>query len=238
MIPQLQTLFENVEAITFDCYGTLIDWETGLLRDLRASLDLAHHVTDEQLLASYAEAEAGVEAGPFLIYKDVLRASLARVAAHLGGRVSDPAGLVTGLVRWEPFHDTCDALRALKKRYKLCIVSNVDRDLFDATARRLEVPFDVVVTAGDVRSYKPGNAHFHEAARRLQIPFSNILHAAQSLYHDIAPASRLGMRTAWIDRRAGRRGGATPDAGPATPDATFSTLAQFAQLATQQSSNR
>lgn len=229
MAPPVPVDWNAVGALTFDCYGTLVDWESGLARDLRAGLAIESQRSDEELLAWYAEAESESEAPPFRPYAEVLRLALARVARRAGAAVRDPEALVRGLPRWPPFPDTREALRALGRRYRLCVVSNVDRALFEGTRALLGARFDEIVTAEDVRSYKPAPAHFAEALRRLALPVERVVHVAQSLHHDVAPARALGLRTVWIDRRGGRGGGATPaPADRVVPDLRFASLAELA----------
>jgi 2-haloacid dehalogenase len=203
------------EALTFDCYGTLIDWETGLLAALRGVLGAPRvPCDDERLLRLYAEAEGAIEAGPYLPYREVLARALERIAAALGFALADGErrALARSLPDWPAFADTVPSLEALRRRFRLGIVSNIDDDLFAGTARRLRVPFDAVVTAQQVGSYKPAPAHFHRVLERLALPKEKVLHVAQSRYHDIAPARALGWSTVWVNRRAGRAGsGATPE---------------------------
>jgi 2-haloalkanoic acid dehalogenase type II len=166
-------------------------------------------LTDDALLAAFARAETAAEVGPFRLYKDVLRAALVVAARELGRPFVDADALVQGLTRWPLFPDTREALARLARRMRLCVVSNVDGDLFEAARRTLGVKLDEVVTAEDVRSYKPAPAHFREALRRLGLPAERVVHVAQSLFHDVEPATRLGLQTVWVDRRGGRPGGAT-----------------------------
>ncbi len=210
------------EALTFDCYGTLIDWERGILAALRPWTH-RHGVAcdDDYLLGRYAAAEAAAETGAWRPYREVLGTVLETLARDLGARF-DPEErelLPRSVGDWPPFPDTVASLAALGKRYRLAIVSNIDDALFLETAnRQLKTRFDQVITAEQVRSYKPGPAHFHEALKRLGLDRSKVLHVAQSLYHDIAPARALGFSTVWVNRRAGRPGsGATPPA-EAKPD--------------------
>ncbi|MBI2891934.1 MAG: haloacid dehalogenase type II [Deltaproteobacteria bacterium] len=219
--------WDTIRALTFDCYGTLIDWETGIVRDLRTGLGEVD-LDDEALLVRYADAEAAIEAGPFVPYRQILREVLGRIARDLGIAPHSPDALSVGLGSWPPFPDTIESLRRLGERFRLCITSNVDRDLFAGTEERLGLRFDEVVTADQVRSYKPGTAHFEEARRRLALPPSAIAHVAQSLYHDVVPARRLGLATVWVDRRAGRPGGATlAPREAAIPDLRVESLAQL-----------
>lgn len=229
--------FSRFDALTFDCYGTLIDWETGLLQAVRAVLP-AHGVTidDEALLQQYAGFEAAAESGPYRRYRDVLATGLRGVAAAAGTTVSEAEAVAFGgsVVDWPAFPDSAAALARLKGRFRLGVLTNCDDDLFAASNARLGVDFDWVVTAQQVGSYKPAEANFQALFERLGadgVPLERILHVAQSLYHDHAPAKRLGMTTVWIDRRHDRLGaGATPVAA-ARPDARYPDLASFAAAA-------
>lgn len=233
--------FRNIRAITFDCYGTLIDWETGLLGVLRpwAERENAKGLTDDALLEAFSQFEPMVESEmPTANYRNILRAVMPRVANHfrLHGTAADADRLATSVGDWPAFADTPGALARLKSRYRLVIVSNVDRASFAKTNEKLGVEFDAVITAEDVGSYKPSLGHFHRALETLTdwgIEQGSLLHAAQSLYHDIVPAQSLGIKTAWIDRRSGRTGsGATPSPMPeVVPDATYVTLAALADSA-------
>jgi len=224
---QARSFTHGIEILTFDCYGTLIDWETGILSALRPVLR-RHEVGcgDEDLLRHYGELEPGAERGPFVPYRTVL----GRVVEALGRRLGfapepDEIGaLAASLPRWEPFADTVPALRALGSRYRLGVISNVDDDLFAGSAGRLGVRFDWVVTAQSVGAYKPSPRMFEAALERIGPPAGRVLHVAQSLFHDIAPARALGLPTVWVNRRVGRSGsGATPPAD-ARPDAEVADL--------------
>lgn len=222
------------DALTFDCYGTLIDWESGLLAGLRPVL-AAHEVAadDEAVLQIYAGFEADAEAGPYLTYRDVLGVGLCGVGATLGFEPTDEEVATFGgsVVDWPAFPDSAAALARLASRYRLGVITNCDDDLFAASNRRLGVTFDWIVTAQQARGYKPRIANFELAFERIDVPRYRILHVAQSLFHDHVPAKSLGMTTVWIDRRHDRPGsGATPPAD-ATPDATFPDMASFADAA-------
>jgi 2-haloacid dehalogenase len=224
-------------ALTFDCYGTLIDWETGILAGLRAGL-AAHGVggTDDDLLLAYAGAEATLERGTYLPYREILASGLRTVAAGLGATVTDAEAEAFGgsVADWPAFPDSVAALALLKTRFRLGVLTNCDDDLFAASNRRLGVEFDWIVTAQQVGSYKPNERNFEALFDRLAadgVARDRILHVAQSLFHDHVPAKRLGLTTVWIDRRHGRSGaGATPPA-EAKPDATFISMADFAAAA-------
>lgn len=195
---------ENVSVITFDCYGTLIDWETGIWEAFRsASAADGVHLDREEVLAAYRAIEPMVESGTFQPYRDVLGKTARRVAAECGWSISAAqAGfLARSLGRWPPFPDTNPALTRLNRLYRLGILSNVDEDLLADTLLRLDVEFDFWVTADRVESYKPDLAHF-EAARPFVGDSSEWLHAAQSLFHDVAPANTLGLPVVWVNRKA------------------------------------
>lgn len=222
------------DAVTFDCYGTLIDWEAGLAAALRAALG-AHGVTadDEDLLERYARHESAAEAGPYLPYRDVLSTGLRGVAGEFRVVVTDGEAATFGgsVVDWPAFPDSVAALARLKERFRLGVLTNCDDDLFAASNARLGVAFDWIVTAQQVGSYKPSEANFAALFARVGLPRERILHVAQSLYHDHAPARRLGLTTVWIDRRHDRPGaGATPVA-EASPNAVFPDMASFAVAA-------
>ena len=229
--------WKHYRALTFDCYGTLIDWEAGLLAALRPWA-ARHRIAlgDEALLAAFGEAESRIQKeAPRTPYPEVLRASQRALAERLGVvQEPDAADRIALSVRdWPAFGDSPAALAYLKRHYKLVIVSNVDRASFVHSNKKLGVEFDAIVTAQDVGSYKPAPAHFHEAFRRLAalgVPRAEILHVAQSLFHDHVPAKALAMTTVWINRRAGREGwGATlPPEKAVAPDAEFPTLGAMA----------
>jgi 2-haloacid dehalogenase len=222
------------EVLTFDCYGTLIDWEAGLLAAIRPML-AAHDVsvTDDDLLERYARHESALEAGPYQSYRAVLAGSLGGVAEELGVEVTaqELAAFSESVADWPPFGDSTDGLRRLADRYRLGVITNCDEDLFAASARRLDATFEWVVTAEQAQDYKPSIAPFVLALRTIDVPKERVLHVAQSLYHDHVPAKELGMTTVWVNRRHDRSGsGATPPAD-ATPDLEVPDLATLAELA-------
>ncbi len=208
--------FGRFEVLTFDCYGTLIDWETGILGALQGVLAAkGKRIGIEEMFAHYAAIESKLESEGYRSYKETLRAVMDRLGEEIG---FEPSGeerdcLVNSLANWLPFPDTVESLRTLKKNYKIAIISNIDDDLFAKTAKHLEVPFDWVITAEQARAYKPSYAVFQYAFERIGIPREQILHVAQSIYHDIVPAGSLGLFTVWVNRRKGEKGtGATPPA--------------------------
>ena len=218
------------DALTFDCYGTLIDWEAGLLAALREALPDADGVGDDALLESYAGYEAEAERPPYRSYREVLATGLRGVTADLGLEVADDAvgRFSESVPDWPAFPDSGEALARLHDRYRLGVITNCDTDLFAASERRLGVTFDWVVTAQMARSYKPARAGFELAFETIGAPRERILHVAQSLFHDHVTAKALGLHTVWIDRRHDRPGsGATPPA-QAEPDATYPSMEAFA----------
>jgi 2-haloacid dehalogenase len=227
--------FAAFDALTFDCYGTLIDWESGIL-DALGPILAAHGIEREsdELLEVYARREAELEAGPYRMYADVLGRALVGLAADLGftPTPSEVAAFSRSVGAWPPFPDSAAALAELKSRFRLGVITNCDDDLFALSNRRLGVAFDWVVTAQQAKGYKPRPENFLYAFERIDVPRDRILHVAQSLFHDHVPAKALGMTTVWIDRRHGRSGfGATPPA-QATPDLIVPDLRTLAELAT------
>ncbi len=204
--------FNQFEWLSFDCYGTLVDWETGISGT--ADEVLASHgvrMSREEILALFAEVEPRVQQGTggFLKYRDVLRQVMELMGRELrvDFRESELGRLADTLPDWPVFRDTVGALRVLKERYRLAVISNVDDDLFVKTAEGLGVEFDVVVTAEQAGSYKPDLRNFDVALERMRVGKERWLHVAESLYHDIGPANRLGIASVWVNRDD--RGGGT-----------------------------
>jgi 2-haloacid dehalogenase len=233
--PMTDIDYSQFEALTFDCYGTLIDWETGILAGLRSVLAAGGaEPPDDELLELYAGFEAAAETGPYLRYRAILGHSLRKVAAHYGIEPDEAevAAFADSVGDWPAFPDSADALATLHERFRLGVITNCDDDLFARSAARLRTNFDWVVTAQSVGSYKPDPRNFEFAFERLAVPRERIMHVAQSLFHDHVTAKRLGLTTIWINRRHDRPGtGATPPAD-ARPDATFPDMASFAAAAT------
>jgi 2-haloacid dehalogenase len=224
---------DRFDVLTFDCYGTLIDWEAGLGVALREALPGLIGVSDDGLLEEYAAHEAAAERGPYQSYRRVLADGLHGVAdAHGLAVTEEVVSRFSESVRdWPAFPDSSEALRRLQQRFRLGVITNCDTDLFLASSERLDVVFDWVVTAEMAASYKPSLRNFELAFDMIPVPPERILHVAQSLYHDHVPAKQLGLATVWIDRRRANPGfGATPPA-EATPDATYADLASFADVA-------
>jgi 2-haloacid dehalogenase len=231
--------FNRFEILTFDCYGTLINWEAGILAALHKIL-AAHEneiagkkLDDAKLLKLYGEFEQLSEEGKFHPYREVLQSVVRRFGAELGFTpTAEQAGsLPDSLSTWEPWPDTVDALRRLKTRFRLAILSNVDDDLFAATRPKLGVEFDEVITAQQAQAYKPSLKIFELALGRIQAPAHRVLHVGQSIYHDVVPAQALGLATVWVNRPSARPGVGAVKAAEAKPDLTVSSLAELASAA-------
>jgi 2-haloacid dehalogenase len=226
--------FSRSRIITFDCYGTLIDWETGILGAFRPILS-AHeaHLGDAEILRLYGEIEADEESGEYRPYKEILQAVVRGFGTRLGFVPSkkEQQSLPDSLPNWRPFPDTVAALRRLKSKFDLGILSNVDDELFSATARQLEINFDQVVTASQARAYKPSLELFRLAQSRVAVPAEQWLHAAQSVYHDVIPAQSLGLSTVWVNRPSLRPNTGAAKQASARPDVSVSSLQELADLA-------
>lgn len=226
--------FEAFSHLSFDCYGTLVDWETGILDALRPVL--ARHgveIDEAEQLRLFAENEAREEARPYRRYREVLRGVMTGLGEALGFEPSEHErdALADSAGSWPPFDDTVDALRRLKSGYRLVIISNIDDAIFARTARLLEVPFDEVITAEQAGSYKPSHRNFRLALERLGIHEERLLHVAQSLYHDHAPAKSLNISTVWVNRPSRRPGvGVAPEV-EAAPDLEVPDLRSLAEAA-------
>ena len=225
--------FATKRVLTFDCYGTLIDWESGILASVQPLL--ARHgvrATDDHLLQLYGELEPLAEHGPYRPYRDVLTTVLHGMGERLGFQPTalEAAHFADAVGAWPPFADTPIALQALKRTFKLAIISNVDDDLFARTQQHLGVDFNWVITAQQVGSYKPSLHNFHQALARIGLPPAQVLHVAQSLFHDHVPAKQIGLDTVWVNRRRNKTGaGATPPA-QAHPDLEVPDLAPLVQI--------
>ncbi len=217
--------FGRYEVVSFDCYGTLIDWESGIVSGLRPVL--SNHgvdVSDAEILDLHAEVEHRLQSsstgGNYTKYRDVLRQEVREAGEKWGFEpdTTEVDAIADSLRHWKPFPDTVEALRALKERYKLAVISNVDDGLFALTACHLEVEFDWIITAEQAGTYKPSLNNFEVAIERMGVEPAKLLHAAESLFHDVSPAKKLGLSTVWVHRRAEKGGfGATPPAN-AEPD--------------------
>jgi 2-haloacid dehalogenase len=224
--------FDDFEVLTFDCYGTLIDWESGIWHALQPALT-AHRVevSIDDALELYGKLESEIERGEYRDYKTVLTMVLEGFGRKLGfSPAQEELRRFSEAVKdWPAFPDSSRALQTLKTKYKLAILSNIDDDLFAFSNQRLGVAFDWVITAQQAKSYKPSLNNFHLALERIGLPRNKILHIAQSLFHDIAPAKSLGLAAVWVNRRHNKAGsGATPPTR-ATPDLEVPDLESLAR---------
>jgi 2-haloacid dehalogenase len=226
--------FSRFTTISFDCYGTLIDWEAGILPVTREMLSRhGQDLADAAILELYGEFEAEAESGPYRPYRDVLQSVVRAFGKKLGfdPSPSEIRSLDESVPAWPPFPDTVAGLRQLKTRFKLAVISNIDDDLFAETRRNLEVDFDFVITAQQAGSYKPSLHNFELALRTLNLPAEKLLHAAQSIYHDIVPARSLGISTVWVNRRSARPGVGAVRAAVGRPDLEVPDVATLAGMA-------
>lgn len=235
------------KVLSFDCYGTLIDWESGIGSVLAPwAREQGLDRSTEELLAAFADKEKAVEIeAPRALYPEVLAESFRRVGAALGRPVTESWAkrLGASVGDWPAFPDAADALSSLAERYRLIIVSNVHRAGFAASNEQLRADFAAVITAEDVGAYKPAEQHFRALEQVLEgfgIARSELLHVAQSLFHDHVPARREGLASVWINRRHGRPGwGATPEPSePWSYDLEFASLAAFAHAAAEDAARR
>jgi len=226
------------EIISFDCYGTLIDWETGILSALRPIFQSYKlQLSDEHLLELFAEEESKNQVRDYFNYKTILKKAMRGFAGRFKMTLtsSENDALLNSLKSWRPFPDTVEALKALRQKYKFAVISNIDDDLFKESAQALQVSFDWVITAESLKSYKPSLNNFRKALQKMEAAPEKVLHVAQSLYHDIVPAKTLGLATVWVNRRKGKTGfGATPPA-QAEPDLEVAGLAELVGILTSPS---
>lgn len=225
--------FSRFEILTFDCYGTLINWEAGLLPVLHHILSVhSKHIDNADLLKLYGDFELRAEQPPYRTYREVLASVVSQFGAALGFTPSaeEASSLADSLPSWKPWPDTVAALRELKSRFGLAILSNIDDDLFDGTRPQLEVVFDEVVTAQQAQAYKPSLKLFELALGRIKTPAHRVLHIGQSIYHDVIPAQTLGLATVWVNRPSARPGVGAVKSADARPDVTVTSLAELAAM--------
>jgi 2-haloacid dehalogenase len=223
--------FSRFEVLTFDCYGTLINWEAGLLNALHRIL-AAHskNIPDPELLALYGEFEQLAEQPPYQTYAEVLGSVVRQFGTFFSftPTLAEVRSLADSLPNWKPWPDTVAALRQLKTRFRLAILSNTDNDLFERTHPQLEVAFDEVITAQQAQAYKPSLKLFELALSRIQAPAHRVLHVGQSIYHDVVPAQALGLATVWVNRPSARPGIGAVKPAEAKPDIIVTSLEELA----------
>ncbi len=228
--------FGPFEILTFDCYGTLINWEEGILRCMRRILS-AHgkEIDDATILQHYGDFEARAEQGAYRSYREVLKSVVQQFGGKFGFTPTDheARSLAESLKEWKPWPDTVEALRELENRFRLSIISNVDDDLFADTRPQLGVAFRCIITAQQAQAYKPSLKIFELALGRLGVPASRILHVGQSLYHDVIPAQSLGLATVWVNRPSARKNLGAVKAAEATPDLEVQSLQELGKACAQ-----
>ena len=221
---------DDYDVLTFDCYGTLVDWETAIIQYLQPVL-ISHdvHVFDGTILEFYSEWEP-LEQDSGGSYRDVLGRVMARYGARLGFTPTkeEAKGFVNAIANADPFDDTIEALAKLSEHFKLAIISNTDKDLIEMTLRSMPTEFCAALTAQELGAYKPDLAMMRKAFDQISHHGKRILHVAQSGYHDIAPASELGLNTVWINRRSEHASAVQPVKFNSVWE--FETLADFAAV--------
>jgi 2-haloacid dehalogenase len=226
--------FSRFRVLTFDCYGTLIAWETGIFSALKPIL-AAHgqQLSDSKILELYGTLEAAAEQGEYLRYKDVLSSVARGFGSECGFTPTEAEvrSLAQSIANWPAFPDTADALRRLQSRYRLAIISNIDDDLFSLTAPKLGVKFADVITAEQAGCYKPCLEIFRRAQSRLKIQPGEWLHVGQSIYHDVLPAQSLGISTVWVNRASPRAGVGAVKPAAGKPDVEVPDLKTLADMA-------
>lgn len=226
--------FSRFEILTFDCYGTLINWEAGILSAIHRVLS-AHgkDLDDDAILKLYGDFEQVAEQGTFRPYKEVLQLVVRQFAAELRFTPTPEQlrSLSDSLPSWKPWPDTVAALCQLKSRFRLAILSNVDDALFARTRPQLGIDFDAVITAQQAQAYKPSLKIFEYALSRINAPAHRVLHVGQSIYHDVVPAQSLGLATVWVNRPSARPGAGAVKSATANPDLTVSSLEELAAAA-------
>jgi len=226
--------FTRYEILTFDCYGTLIDWEAGILAALHRILS-AHgkKLDDATLLRLYGDFEERAERGNFQPYREVLKSVVRQFGEQLKftPAQTEEESLPESLPSWRPWPDTVAALHQLKTRFRLAILSNIDDDLFASTRPQLGVEFDEVITAQQAHAYKPSLKPFELALSRIHAPAHRVLHVGQSIFHDVIPAQSLGLATVWVNRPSARPGIGAVKSADAKPDLVVTSLAALAAAA-------
>ena len=195
--------FNQFKILSFDCYGTLIDWRSSVLKIIQpVLLDYSIDMSDEDAFNLFLEADRGILGKEYITYREVLP----RVMEHIGKSLNlnlldkDKSCLVDRFGDWDPFPDSHEALLTLQEKYKLAIISNVDDEMFSLTMRCIGIRFEYIITAKQVQSYKPSHKNFMHALERFNVPKDQVLHIAQSIYHDIIPTNELGWKNVWVNR--------------------------------------
>ena len=219
---------KDVQFVSFDCYGTLIDWETGVHDAFQKEADRDGFTIDrDELIPRFLEVQAEIRSGSYELYAEVLRRSAVRVARDLGWDLEPSRSnfLPQSVPAWPPFRETNAQLERFTKKYEIGVLSNIDDKLLGATRRHLRTDFDLVVTAQQVRSYKPDNAHFRECARRIEQKRKRWVHIASGYETDVAVCIKQKIPVIWVNRH-----GESLDAGQKKPDAEVRTFRDAGKL--------
>ncbi len=219
---------KDVQFVTFDCYGTLIDWETGVYDAFQKEADRDGFTIDrDALVPRFIEIQREIQSGSYELYAEVLRRTAVRVAGELGWELESSRAqfLPDSVPRWMPFRETNAQLERFAKKFETGILSNIDDKLLGATRRHFRSDFDLVVTAQQVRSYKPDPAHFKECARRIEKKKRNWVHVASGYPTDVDPCLKSKVAVIWVNRH-----GAQLEQGEKKPTAEVKTLREAAKL--------
>jgi 2-haloacid dehalogenase len=219
---------KDVKFVTFDCYGTLIDWETGVHDAFQKEADKDGFTVDrDALIPRFIEIQSEIQRGSYELYAEVLRRAAVRLAEELGWDLEPVRSnfLPNSVPAWPPFRETNAQLERLAKKYEIGVLSNIDDKLLGATRRHFRVDFDLVVTAQQVRSYKPDPAHFKECARRIGGAKKNWVHIGSGYQSDIEPAIKQRVPVIWVNRR-----GEELESGQRKPTAEVKTFRDAAKL--------
>src|SRR5438105_12784696 len=226
-MPPLMALPKNIEWVTFDVYGTLIDWEGGVWDAFEAEANRdGFTIERDQVVNLFLEVQKEIQAGSYELYAEVLRRTAVRIAKELGWPLepSRSGFLPDSVQRWVPFKETNPTLQKIAKKYKIGLISNIDDKLLGQTRRHIALDFDLVVTAQQVRSYKPDPAHFTECERRIGGK-KGWVHVAASYYHDVEPCLKKKIPVIWVNRSK-----QALEPGQKKADAEVSTLREAAKL--------
>jgi 2-haloacid dehalogenase len=218
---------KDIKFVTFDVYGTLIDWESGAIDAFEKEADRDGFTVDhDQLIPLFHEIQQKIQAGSYELYAEVLRRTAVQIADRLGWPLepSRSGFLPDSVQRWPPFRETNPTLQKIKKKYEVGLISNIDDKLLGLTRRHIPLDYDLVVTAQQVRSYKPDPAHFKECERRIGGK-KGWVHVAASYYHDIEPCVKLKVPVVWVNRK-----GETLEANQKKPTAEVKNLREAAKL--------
>jgi 2-haloacid dehalogenase len=231
----MESILEEINKkkfMTFDCYGTLIDWETGILNTIQPILNNhGVNISNENILKLYSEFESKAEQHEFVNYKSVLTKVMKMFLSKFKIDVHENENkLIQAIKQFEPFPDAIESLKKIKEKFTIGVISNVDNDLFEFSANKLKIKIPYVITSEDVSSYKPSENNFIKALEIMDAKAEDTVHVAQSVYHDILPASKLGITTVLVLRSKMNKGfGATPDLH-SNPDLIISDLEEFIKI--------